>query len=467
MKMWGSRFKSDTNKLVEEFNSSFEFDRKLYYYDILGSITHVKMLGNENIISKEEGNKIIKGLNEIKKEIETEGIDNIKLYEDIHTYIESKLIEKIGEVGGKLHTARSRNDQIALDLRLFTRDKLSEINELLLKFLNVLLKIAKEHKSTIFPGYTHMQKAQPITFGHHIMAYYFKFKRDLNKFKDNIKRTNIMPLGSCALAGTSFTIDRDWVSEELNFEEISYNSLDGVSDRDYLIEFLSIASNFMIHLSSLSEELILWSNKEYNYIELDDAYTTGSSIMPQKKNPDVAELARGKSGEIFGYLMQCLTILKGLPLAYNKDLQVINKSIFETVDIIKILLKIYPEMLSAMEIKEVNMYESAKKDYINATELANFLVQKGLPFREAHNISGEIVLYGIENNIELNEFTFDEFKNFIPDLEDENEIYDILGILNVVKRSNSKGGPAPKELMRIIKKEIMWIENYKIDYNED
>ena len=459
MKLWGSRFKKDTNRLVEEFNSSLEFDKELYHYDILGSKTHVKMLAETNNISKSEADKIIEGLDEIKDEIEIEGIENIKIYEDIHTYIESELIEKIGEVGGKLHTARSRNDQIALDMRLFIRDKIFEIDELLIDFLSVLLNIAHDNINTIFPGYTHMQKAQPITFGHHIMAYYFKFKRDLDRWRDNIKRTNIMPLGSCALAGTSFDIDRDWVAEELNFDYISQNSLDGVSDRDYIVEFLSIASNFIIHLSGLSEELILWSNQEYSYIELDDAYTTGSSIMPQKKNPDVAELARGKTGEIFGYLMQCLTILKGLPLAYNKDLQVINESIFKSVNIITTLLKIYPDMLNTMEIKEKNMYDSSKKDYINATELANFLVQKGLTFREAHNISGKIVLYGIENDMELEEFTNEDWNNFIPDLKDKKKIQDILSIQNVVKRSNSKGGPAPAELTRVINEEVKWIDN--------
>jgi argininosuccinate lyase len=332
---------------------------------------------------------------------------------------------------------------------------------LLINFLNELLNIADEHKNTIFPGYTHMQKAQPITFGHYIMAYYFKFKRDLDKWKDNLQRTNIMPLGSCALAGTSFDINRSWVAKELNFDNISQNSLDGVSDRDFIIEFLSIASNFIVHLSGLSEEVILWSNKEYNYIELDDAYTTGSSIMPQKKNPDVAELARGKTGEIFGYLMQCLTVLKGLPLSYNKDLQVINESVFKSVDIITVLLIIYPEMLSTMKINKANMNKSAKKDYLNATELANYLVQKGLPFREAHNVSGEIVLYGIENNIELNELTYMEWKKFIPDFKDDNIIHDILNIKNVVKRSNSKGGPAPKELTRVIDVELEWIESIR------
>ena len=459
MKLWGGRFTKKTDKLVEKFNESFSFDRELYEYDIQGSIIHTEMLAKCSIIDENDREKIIKGLNEIQKDIKNNGFSKISTVEDIHTYIEGNLIKKIGPIGGKLHTARSRNDQVALDMRLYVRDKIKDIMFFLEKILNTLLILAEKYNKIIMPGYTHLQRAQPVTFGHYLLAYYFKFKRDYNRLNDNLKRINVLPLGSGALAGTSFDIDRDWVADRLGFKSVCKNSIDGVSDRDYLIEFSSIAATMMMHLSRLSEELILWSSSEFNFIELADSYTTGSSIMPQKKNPDVAELIRGKTGRVYGNLMQLLTTMKGLPLAYNKDMQEDKEGIFDTIKTLTIILKILPGMLESMQIKKNRMEVAAKEGYTNATELANFLVKQGLTFRNSHEIVGKAVLYAIDQDKELNDISIEEWNELFPDYKEifAEEIYKELDIKTCIDNANSTGGPAPEETLRIVKSELKWI----------
>lgn len=461
VKLWGGRFTGETDQLVEKFNESFHFDKKLYNYDIKGSKIHTEMLAFCGIISEDEKEKIIAGLTAVENDIEEKGFTKSAGDEDIHTYVERNLIKKIGPTGGKLHTARSRNDQVALDMRLYMRTEVRNIMELVSYLLMAIIKLSKKHNNTIMPGYTHLQRAQPITFGHYLLAYYFKFKRDYSRFKDNLKRINILPLGSGALAGTSFAIDREWVAEKLGFKEVCQNSLDGVSDRDYLIEFLSNASTFMMHVSRLSEELILWSSSDFNFIELSDSYTTGSSIMPQKKNPDVAELIRGKTGRVYGNLMQLLTVMKGLPLAYNKDMQEDKEGIFNTVETLEIILKILPGMLETMKVKNDKMYRAAETGYTNATELANHLVQEGLSFRESHEIVGKAVLYALDKNKELHEMSITEWHKLFPELKEKfsEDIYDKLNIKECVKNANSTGGPAPEETLRIVKTELEWIEN--------
>ena len=460
MKLWGGRFTGETDKLVEKFNESFNFDKKLYKYDIQGSKIHAEMLVYCEIIKESEKNKIISGLVEIKKDIEENGFTKSSGDEDIHTYIERNLIEKIGPLGGKLHTARSRNDQVALDMRLYMRAANKNIRILLKELLQSILKLAKEYSQTIMPGYTHLQRAQPVTFGHYLLAYYYKLKRDYNRLNDNLKRINILPLGSGALAGTSFNIDREWVAEKLGFNDVCQNSLDGVSDRDYLIEFLSIASNFMMHLSRLSEELILWSSSDFSFIELSDSYTTGSSIMPQKKNPDVAELIRGKTGRVYGNLLQLLTVMKGLPLAYNKDMQEDKEGIFDTVETLEIILKILPGMLKSMNINNKKMYKAAESGYTNATELANHMVQKGLPFRKSHQVVGKAVLYALERDKELHEISLEEWHKLFPEHKEKftEKIYDKLDIEGCVRNANSTGGPAPEETLRVVKNELEWLK---------
>ncbi len=460
MKLWGGRFTGKTDELVEKFNESFSFDQKLYKYDIQGSIIHAKMLARCNIISGEESEKIISGLTEILNDIEQNGFSPETDDEDIHTYIEKNLVDKIGPVGGKLHTARSRNDQVALDMRLYMRKEIEDIMNLLINLLNTILKLSEKYNEIIMPGYTHLQRAQPITLGHHLLAYYFKFKRDYQRLQDNLKRVNVLPLGSGALAGTTFKINRNWVAEHLGFSSVCQNSLDGVSDRDYLVEFAGIAATIMMHLSRFSEELILWSSSEFAFIELSDSYTTGSSIMPQKKNPDVAELIRGKTGRVYGHLVQLLTTMKGLPLAYNKDMQEDKEGIFDTVSTLKIILKILPGMLKTMKTKDKNMLNQAKKGYTNATELANYLVKKGLTFRNSHKIVGKAVLYALEKNIELNEISLPEWKQLFPEYKDifAEDISNNLDINYCVENADSTGGPAPAETLRIVQNEYKWIK---------
>ena len=455
MKLWGGRFEEETAELMKKFNNSLDFDIRLYKYDVQGSIAHVKMLSKQNIIKEEEKEKIVNGLkkvkDDLKEEIKKDKI-NLNEAEDIHSLVEKRLTEKIGELAGKMHTARSRNDQVALDMRLFLRKEVNNIEKLLQNLMSTILEIADENLEVIMPGYTHLQRAQPITFSHHFLAYYFKLKRDYERLEDNLKRINIMPLGSGALAGSSFPLDREWVSSELGFNRPAFNSIDGVSDRDYIVEFLAIVSNIMIHLSSFSEEIILWNSKEFNFISLADKYTTGSSIMPQKKNPDLAELVRGKTGMTFGNLFQLMTTLKGLPLAYNKDLQEDKEGLFKTIDSLKVILKLYPKMIKTMEINESEMEKAVGKGFLNATELANYFTKKGVPFRKAHEMVGKAVLYAQKESKELNDISLLEWKEIFPEkfeLFDE-ELIGILDVKESLKNYDSLGGPAPKEVKRRI-----------------
>lgn len=437
-KMWGGRFSKTTDSLVEDFHSSISFDKRLYKEDIAGSIAHARMLGFQDIISRNDSEKIIFGLEEILREI-TEGKVDFDVYaEDIHMNIESLLTKKIGETGKMLHTGRSRNDQVALDVRLYLLKEMEEIGNLLLNLMKALTEVAEKNIDAVLPGYTHLQRAQPINFAHHLMAYFEMFYRDYHRLQDTAKRTKVSPLGSGAMAGTTFPLDREMVQKELGLDQLTNNSLDGVSDRDFIIEFTSFSSILMMHLSRLSEEIIFWSSQEAAFIELDDAYSTGSSIMPQKKNPDVAELVRGKTGRVYGNLMSILTVMKGLPLAYNKDMQEDKEGLFDTIDTVKGCLLVYAPMLSTMKIKKENMLDAAKKGYTNATDLADYLVYKGLPFRDAHEVSGNLVAYGIKEAKELDSLSMKEFKNFSDLIEED--IYELIDVKTCVERRDIKGG---------------------------
>ena len=388
MKLWGGRFSKSTDKSVDDFNSSIRFDARMYAQDIRGSQAHAKMLGKQGIIPQEDSELIVKTLGEILKDIEDGKVEFTVDAEDIHMNIETILISRIGDVGKRLHTGRSRNDQVALDARLYLRDEAEELDTMLRNLLLTILKLAEDNLDTIMPGYTHLQKAQPITFAHHIMAYYEMFSRDLSRLSDWKNRMNVMPLGSGALAGTTYPLDREFVAQQLSFDSITKNSIDGVSDRDFVCELAFVLSMIMVHLSRFSEEIILWSSNEFSFVDLDDAYSTGSSIMPQKKNPDVAELARGKSGRVFGDLMGLLTMMKGLPLAYNKDMQEDKEQIFDAVDTVKMCLPVFEGMLSTMKLRKDKMLQGAKGGFTNATDVADYLVKKGLPFRDAHAVVG-------------------------------------------------------------------------------
>lgn len=407
MKLWGGRFKSETDKLMEEFNSSISFDIRLLKHDILGSIAHAKGLYKAGVLTEDELNLIEKGLKEILDETNVGEIPND---EDVHSYVERLLTEKIGDVGRKLHTGRSRNDQVATDERLYLRDEIDKIKEDLIKLIDTLKEMAETYKKAIMPGYTHLQRAQPVTFGHHLLAYVEMFKRDLSRLEDMYKRVNVMPLGSGALAGTTFDIDRKYVASLLGFDDITLNSMDGVSDRDFVIEFLSFASITMMHLSRFCEELILWSTKEFDFIEMDDRFSTGSSMMPQKKNPDAAELIRGKTGRVYGDLITILTVMKGLSLAYNKDMQEDKEALFDGIDTLKMSLKVFTEMIKTIKVKTDNMEKAAKYGYMNATDFADYLVSKGIPFRTAHEIAGKVVLYAIERNLAIEDLPLNELK---------------------------------------------------------
>lgn len=457
-KLWGGRFEAATSELMDKFNASLPFDINLLQYDVKGSLAHVKMLAQQNILTTAESQKIIEGLKEVKKDIESElkeGEFNYQEAEDIHSLIEARLTKKIGQLGGKLHTGRSRNDQVAVDMRLYLRDQTEVIMDSILKFMQILLELAEKHLKTVMPGYTHLQRAQVVSFGHHLLAYYFKLKRDYERFEDALKRINISPLGSGALAGSSFNLDRDFVAQELGFLRACENSMDGVSDRDFVLEFLSIASNLMIHLSRLSEEIIIWNSKEYSFIELADQYTTGSSIMPQKKNPDLAELVRGKTGRVIGNLNQLLMTIKGLPLAYNKDLQEDKEGLFDSVETLKIILSLYPEMLKTMTVKKENMKKAAATGYLNATELADYLAEKGIPFRKAHQIVGKAVLFASDQKKELDSLEKFEWEQLLADYIDVNikELKERLSIEAALNSHATKGGPAFKESKRVITNE--------------
>ena len=439
-KLWGGRFSKSTNEQVDDFNSSIRFDQRMYKSDIKGSIAHARMLGNQGIIPKENSDLIIKTLEEILIDIENGKVEFSIEAEDIHMNVESILISRIGDVGKQLHTGRSRNDQVALDIRMYLLDELSEVKGQLKKLMETLVSMAKEHKETLMPGYTHLQKAQPINFAHHLMAYFEMFLRDYQRICDCEKRTSIMPLGSGALAGTTYPLNREAVADELGFSAVTKNSLDGVSDRDFALEAAFCFSVIMMHLSRFSEEIIIWNTNEFSFIELDDAYSTGSSIMPQKKNPDIAELTRGKTGRVYGNLMGLLTVMKSLPLAYNKDMQEDKEQLFDSIDTVKMCLPIFTDMLATMKVNKEQMYSQTKLGFTNATDAADYLVYKGVPFRDAHGIIGKMVAYAIEHKKALDDFSIDEFKSFSDKIEED--IYNAISIQTCVNERKVTGGPA-------------------------
>ena len=411
MKLWGGRFNKGSSSLLEQFNASIGFDNRMYAEDIAGSIAHSKMLNKIGILTVEEQEKIENGLIQIKEMIDNGNFEFHISDEDIHMAVEKKLIELIGSLGGKLHTGRSRNDQVALDIRMYLKKEILNIKNLLKLLMEAIVEVAKSNKDVIMPGYTHLQRAQPILFSHHMMAYYEMMKRDLDRLEDCFKRVDVMPLGAGALAGTTYPLDRHYVAELLGFSKVTENSLDTVSDRDFIIETNFVISMILMHLSRFSEELIIWSTSEFSFVEMDDTYSTGSSIMPQKKNPDVTELVRGKTGRVFGNLIGILTVMKGLPLAYNKDTQEDKEGVFDSIDTIKIVLEIFSPMLKTMTIKKENMKASIYEGFINATDIADYLAKKGLPFREAHKVVGELVSYCEQNNKLLTDLSYEEFKN--------------------------------------------------------
>lgn len=454
MKLWGGRFKSGVNELVNTFNASIYIDSRMYKEDIIGSLAHVKMLGRQGIISSKDSEKIVNGLNEILKRIENGVIDIDNASEDIHSFIESTLTYYIGDEGKKLHTGRSRNDQVALDTKLYVKKYLIVVANQVLNLQTVILNKAKENINTIMPGYTHMQKAQPITFAHHIMAYAEMLKRDYGRLLDCYDRMNEMPLGSGALATSTYPIDRNFVSNELGFNNPTINSIDSVSDRDYAIEALSALSLIMMHLSRFSEEVILWCTDEFNFVELDDAYSTGSSIMPQKKNPDVAELVRGKTGRVYGDLMTLLTVMKGIPLAYNKDMQEDKESLFDGLDTVLLSIQTFTGMLDTMKIKKDVMNKAASGGFTNATDVADYLVKKGEAFRNAHEIVGKIVLYCIDENKAIYDLTLDEFKSFSPFFEED--VYKAIDLITCVEGRSVMGGPSSSS----VQNQISLLENF-------
>ena len=444
MKLWGGRFTKETNKLVENFNESLSFDHRFYKQDIRGSIAHVKMLAKQNILTDNERDKIIEGLNSIEADIDSGKLKFDDGSEDIHSFVEAHLIERIGDTGKKLHTGRSRNDQVALDMKLYVRDEIDELKDLLYELLSEVLNIMEENKSTYMPGFTHLQKAQLTTLAHHFGAYFEMFIRDYDRLVSTRKRMNLSPLGSGAFAGTTYDLDRDYVASLLEFETATRNSMDSVSDRDYLLELLSDLAIMSMHLSRLSEEIIIWNTDEYRFVEMDDTYSTGSSIMPQKKNPDIAELIRGKSGRVYGSLISLLTTMKGLPLAYNKDMQEDKEMSFDAIDTVKSLIKLMSGMISSMKFNHERMAKSARGGFTNATDAADYLVKKNVAFRDAHEIVGRLVLYGIENNKALDDFSLEEFKN-ISEVFD-NDIYDAISLKTCVEKRNTKGAPGLKAI---------------------
>ena len=439
-KLWGGRFSKNTNELVDAFNASIDFDKRLYHEDIRGSIAHANMLAKCGIIPAEDGEKIVAGLKDILADIEAGNFSFEVALEDIHMNVEARLTERIGQAGARLHTDRSRNDQVALDMHMYMKREVAEIAELLINFEKALLTVAKKHDKTLMPGYTHLQRAQPITFAHHLLAYFNMLQRDFRRLLGVWEGADMMPLGAGAIAGTTFPIDRHDVAAQLNFGKVYCNSMDAVSDRDYVIEFLSFASMLMMHMSRLSEEICLWSSTEFGFIELDDAFATGSSMMPQKKNPDIAELVRGKTGRVYGHLQAMLVTAKGLPLTYNKDLQEDKEGFFDAVDTIKFSLAVYCDMILTMTVNVDKMQQAVSKDFSNATDLADYLVRKGLPFRQAHEVVGKCVAYAIMNDKFLPEITLEEYKEF-SDLFEE-DLLVALEPYNCVAARKSYGGPA-------------------------
>ena len=457
MKLWGGRFAKSTDSEVNDFNSSIRFDGRMYAQDIKGSIAHATMLGKAGVISEKDSELIVKTLGEILTDIENGKVEFTEDAEDIHMNIETILISRIGDTGKRLHTGRSRNDQVALDIRMYIKDEIKVIREMLISLENTLLGIAQENLDTIMPGYTHLQKAQPITLAHHSMAYFEMFKRDIGRLDDCYKRTNVMPLGSGALAGTTYPLDRQLVCDLLGFDSVTLNSLDGVSDRDFVIELASALSICIMHLSRYCEELILWNTNEFQFIEMDDSCSTGSSIMPQKKNPDVAELIRGKTGRVFGDLTGILTVMKGIPLAYNKDMQEDKEGIFDAIDTLKLCIPVFNKMISTMKINKDNMRKGASGGFTNATDAADYLVKKGMPFRQAHEVIGKMVLYAIQNDKSLEEFTMEEFKNCSDIIEED--IYEAISMETCVNERKVIGAPAPEAVMYSIDKGKEFLNN--------
>lgn len=448
MKLWGGRFTKETNQLVHNFNASLSFDQKFYKQDIDGSIAHVNMLAKQGIVTNEERFAILNGLEGIKSDIENGTLEISPEYEDIHSFVEATLIERIGDTGKKLHTGRSRNDQVALDMKLYIRDEIGETDALLKELLAVILRIMKENVETYMPGFTHLQKAQPVTVAHHFGAYFEMFRRDRSRLHDIRERMNYCPLGAGALAGTTYPLDREFTAELLNFKGATSNSMDSVSDRDYIIELLSALSTIMMHLSRFSEEIIVWNTNEYRFIELDDAYSTGSSIMPQKKNPDIAELVRGKTGRVYGALMSILTTMKGLPLAYNKDMQEDKELTFDAIDTTKGCIALFTGMIDTMTFNKPVMESSAKNGFTNATDAADYLVNHGVPFRDAHGIIGRLVLMCIDKGISLDELPLEDYKSVSPVFE--NDIYEAISLKTCVEKRLTKGAPGPKAMLDAI-----------------
>ena len=453
--LWGGRFTKETDQMVYDFNASIGFDKRLYRQDIEGSRAHVKMLGKQGILTQEEVEAILSGLDSILEDVEGGRLPITNQYEDIHSFVEANLIERIGDAGKKLHTGRSRNDQVALDMKLYVREEVKRTDGLLKDLLQELLAIMEGNLSTYMPGFTHLQKAQPITLAHHMGAYYEMFRRDRTRLSDIYRRMNVCPLGSGALAGTTYPLDREYTAELLGFAGATLNSMDSVSDRDYLIEYLAALSTIMMHLSRFSEEIILWNSNEYRFVEIDDAYSTGSSIMPQKKNPDIAELVRGKTGRVYGALMSLLTTMKGIPLAYNKDMQEDKEMAFDAIDTVQMCLPLFTGMIATMKFQNSVMEESAKKGFTNATDAADYLVNRGVPFRDAHGIIGKLVLLCIEKGCALDDLSMEEYKEASQVFE--KDIYEAISMETCVGKRLTKGAPgmeAMQEAIRIYREEL-------------
>ena len=443
-KMWAGRFSKALDKQADDFNSSIRFDCRMYAQDIRGSMAHAAMLAAKGILTAADAETIIAGLGEILEALQSGTLAIDPAAEDIHMFVEAELTKRIGDTGKRLHTARSRNDQVALDLRLYLRDEAAEIVALLKTLLDAIASQAEQHKTTILPGYTHLQRAQPITFAHHLLAYAMMFTRDITRIQDAVKRMNVSPLGSCALAGTTYDTDRQMVAQALGFDGICLNSIDGVSDRDFCVELLSAFATVMMHLSRFSEEIILWASWEFKFIELDDSYTTGSSIMPQKKNPDIAELVRGKTGRVYGDLMAMLTVLKGIPLAYNKDMQEDKEAIFDAIDTVKQCLTVFPPMIRTMRALPENMRRAAQRGFINATDLADYMTKKGIPFRSAYKISGQLVAYCIQHDTVLEELPLELYRSYSPVFEQD--VYQAIALETCVSKRISAGGTGPASI---------------------
>ena len=446
--LWGGRFTKETDKLVYQFNASISFDKRFYAQDIKGSIAHVMMLGRQGILTEEETEKIMEGLQGILSDVEAGTLEITDQYEDIHSFVEATLIDRIGEAGKKLHTGRSRNDQVALDMKLYTRDAVEALDGLVEELLQALLSIMKEHVDTYMPGFTHLQKAQPITLAHHMGAYFEMFKRDHERLRDLYHRMNTCPLGSGALAGTTYPLDREYTAVLLGFDGPTLNSMDSVADRDYLIELLSALSTISMHLSRFCEEIIIWNTNEYRFVEIDDSYSTGSSIMPQKKNPDIAELIRGKSGRVYGALVSVLTTMKGIPLAYNKDMQEDKELTFDAIDKVKGFLALFTGMISSMSFRKEVMEASAKNGFTNATDAADYLVNKGVPFRDAHGIVGQLVLACIAKGIALDDLSLEEYKAISPVFEED--VYEAISMKTCVEKRLTIGAPGQEAMKKVI-----------------